>query len=201
MGFHEGLGLETTPKDHIMGGSAEVGLFSDKLQFRTIYVRGGERGSSLGISTEPIQKKGNVLGFLLTSNFFENKLVTEAEIDTSRFDPDTSDEFLAKRDKAYRIKLGGTIKDYTYEALYEYIGRDYEVIGNPGLSKDKQGYAFKAGGTLFKVHLLNLSFSSITIMLKKMISIRGLIPPRARSIIPLASLRAFPSLSVTRGPC
>lgn len=167
MGFHEGLGLETTPKDHIMGGSAEVGLFSDKLQFRTIYVRGGERGSSLGISTEPIQKKGNVLGFLLTSNFFENKLVTEAEIDTSRFDPDTSDEFLAKRDKAYRIKLGGTIKDYTYEALYEYIGRDYEVIGNPGLSKDKQGYAFKAGGTLFKVHLLNLSFSQYHDNVKK----------------------------------
>jgi len=159
IGFHEGLGLETTPGDHIMGGSADLGLFSDRLHFRTIYVKGGEEGSSLGISTTPNKKRGSVLGFLLMSNFFDNKLVTEAEIDTSRFDQDTSDEFLPKRDKAYRVKVSGTIKDYNYEALYEYIGRDYEVIGNPGLSKDKQGYAFKAGGTLFKIHLLNLSFS------------------------------------------
>ena len=177
-GFVGGSGLGTTPSDHIFGASADLGLFSDKLRFRTIYVRGGEEGNSVGTSTTtttPIvtpgetppygissttnQRKGDVLGFLLTSDFFDKKLVTEAELDFSRFDSDTSDEFRAKRDKAYRIKAGGTIKDYTYEALYEYIGRDYEVIGNQGLSKDKQGYALKAGGAFFKIHLLNLSFS------------------------------------------
>lgn len=175
-GFKGGLGLGTTPNDHIFGASAEVGIFSDKLRFRTIYVRGGESGESLGTSTEtPIVdpegtlsygissttnvRKGDVLGFLMTSDFFDRKLVTEAELGFSRFDPDISDEFRAKRDKAFRVKAGGTISDYTYEALYEYIGRDYEVIGNPGLLKDTQGYALKAGGTFFKVHWLNLAFS------------------------------------------
>ena len=175
-GFHGGTGLGTTPNDHIMGASADWGIISDKLRFRTIYVRGGESGNSTGTSTttptvtpeEPPpygtssttnKRKGDVLGFLLTSDFFDKKLVTEAELDFSRFDSDTSDEFRAKRDKAYRVKAGGTIKDYTYEALYEYIGRDYEVIGNPGLQKDKEGYTLKAGGNFFKIHQLNLSFT------------------------------------------
>lgn len=185
-GFRGGTGLGTTPQDHLFGASAELGLFSDKLQFRTIYVRGGEQLESMGtpalpsapgatpgekpnygISGTTNQKKGNVLGFLLTSNFFDRKLVTEAELGFSRYDPDTSDEFRAKGDKAYRVKAGGTIKDYTYEALYEYIGPEYEVIGNPGLQKNKEGYALRAGGTFFKVHGLNVSFSQYHDNVKK----------------------------------
>ena len=42
-GFVGGPGLGTTPNDHIMGASADLGIISDKLRFRTIYVRGGER--------------------------------------------------------------------------------------------------------------------------------------------------------------
>jgi len=169
-GFVGGPGFGTTPNDHIMGASADWGIISDKFRFRTIYARGGEKGNFLGtssstetdpsyaISTPEVTRKGDVLGFLLTSDFFEKKLVTEAELDFSRYDGDTSDEFRANSDKAYRLKAGGTISDYTYEALYEYLGSNYEVIGNPGLSKDKEGYGLKAGGNFFKVHQVNLSF-------------------------------------------
>ena len=185
-GFVGGLGFGSTPNDHIMGASADWGIVSDKLRFRTIYVRGGEKGNSLGVSTTPDpstatpgtsppygvssttnQRKGDVLGFLLTSDFFDKKLVTEAELDFSRFDLDTSDGFGAKQDKAGRIKASGTISDYTYEALYEYVGPNYEVVGNPGLQKDKQGYSLKAGGTFFKVNQLNLSFSQYNDNVKK----------------------------------
>jgi hypothetical protein len=169
-GFVGGPGLGTTPNDHIMGASADWGIISDKLRFRTTYARAGEKGNflgassgmetnpSYGISTPEVTRKGDVLGFLLTSDFFERKFVTEAELDFSRYDGDTSDEFRANRDKAYRLKAGGTISDYTYEALYEYMGSNYEVIGNPGLLKDKEGYGLKAGGKFFKVHQVNLSF-------------------------------------------
>jgi hypothetical protein len=169
-GFVGGPGFGTTPNDHIMGASADWGIISDKLRFRTIYARGGEKGNflgassgtetnpSYGISTPEVTRKGDVLGFLLTSDFLEKKFVTEAELDFSRYDGDTSDEFRANRDKAYRLKAGGTISDYTYEALYEYMGSNYEVIGNPGLLKDKEGYGLKAGGKFFKVHQVNLSF-------------------------------------------
>jgi hypothetical protein len=181
-GFNGGLGFGTTPNDHLTGASADWGIISDKLRFRTVYARGGESGSffgtsrttptgttpigttptenvDYGISTTSNQRKGDVLGFLLTSDFFERKLMTEGEFALSRFDLDTGDEFLPRRDMAYRFKAGGSIEDYTYEALYEYVGPDYEVVGNPGLIKDRAGYALKGGGNFFKIHQLNLSFS------------------------------------------
>jgi hypothetical protein len=70
--------------------------------------------------------------------FLNQKLATEAEFDISRFDPDTQDEFSSERDKAYRLKVGGAWDKYTYEALYEYMGPDYEVIGNQGLQKNRE---------------------------------------------------------------
>ncbi len=183
-GFVGGLGLGSTPNDHVMGASADWGIISDKLRFRTIYIRGGEEPSSLAASstttttptpTQPApygisdstQRSGSVLGFLLTSDLLEKKLVTEAEFDLSRFDNDTSDEFSSRRDKAYRIKAGGTVSNYTYEALYEYIGRDYGTVGNPGLITDREGYSLRGGGNFFKIHQLNLAFSQYHDNVKK----------------------------------
>jgi hypothetical protein len=158
IGFREGLGIGTTPADHIVGASGDLGLFSDKLKFRTIYVKGGQEGSSLGISTTGGSKQGDVLGFFSTTDFFKQKLVTEAELDFARFDADTSDEFPRIRDKAYRLKAGGILGKFNYEALYEYTGCDYEVIGSPGVQKNREGYTLKAGAN-FPIHLINLSFS------------------------------------------
>ncbi|MEW6374315.1 MAG: hypothetical protein AB1502_00805 [Thermodesulfobacteriota bacterium] len=158
-GFKGGTGLGTTPNDHIMGVSGDIRFFSERLKFRTIYVKGGEEGSSLGISTAGGAKEGDVLGFLLMTDFFKGKLTTEAEFDLSRFDSDTSDEFPRRHDKAYKLKVGGALGDYTYEALYEYWGPDYEVVGNQGLSKDKESYALKAGANFLQIHLINLGLS------------------------------------------
>jgi hypothetical protein len=157
-GFKGGPGLGTTPNDHLMGISGDVGLFSDRMRFKTIYASGGEEGGSFGISTTGGPKKGYVLGSLFTTDFFKQKLLTEAELDFSRYDGDTSDEFRANRDKAYRLKVGGTLDKYTYEALYEYMGPDYEVIGNPGLQKNRQGFALKAGAN-YQIQTVNLFFS------------------------------------------
>jgi len=158
MGFKGGMGLETSSDDHIMGISGDLGLFSDKLRFKTIYVRGGEEVDSFGISTTGAKKKGDVWGFLLITDLIKRKIVTEAEFDISRFDGDTKDEFKSQRDKAWRFKLGGTLGQYNYEGLYEYMGPDYEVIGNPGLQKNREGFTIK-GGANYQFHIINLSFS------------------------------------------
>ncbi len=162
-GFNGGMGLGTTPKDHIMGISGDLNLFSDKLKFRTIYVRGGDDVLStgtnpLGVSTIAGPRKGEVLGFVFGTDFFNQKLTTEAEVDFSKYDPDTSDEFLAKRDKAFKLKIGGIWNQFTYEGVYQHIGRDYEVIGNQGLQKDWEGFTLKTGAD-FKIHSLNLTLS------------------------------------------
>lgn len=157
-GLEGGIGIEGTTDDHILGASGGVKLFDRKVEFKTIYVTGGEPGSSSGISTTTGAKKGDVIGFILTSDFFENKVKTEFEADFAKFDTDTSDEFESKSDKAYRLKVAGTLNKYNYEATYEYIGRDYEVIGNQGLQKDKQGVSI-INGLNIGVHTINLTFS------------------------------------------
>lgn len=93
----------------------------------------------------------------MTSNFFENKLNTDFELDFSRYDPDSSDEFGKSNDKAYRAKFYGTIDRYNYEAMYEYIGRDYQVVGNT-IQMDRQGLSLK-GGANWDWHSLNLFLS------------------------------------------
>jgi hypothetical protein len=154
----KGIGIEGSLDDHIIGVSGGIKLFDKKLEFKTIYVTGGEPGSSFGISTSSGSKRGDVFGFLLTSDFFENKLRTEFETDFSRYDPDNSDEFGSKSDKAYKLKVDGYLGIYNYEAMYEYIGRDYEVVGNQMIQKDKQGVSLR-GGVNLGMHNVNLMFS------------------------------------------
>src|SRR4030042_1984311 len=157
-GLIGGAGIDGTTDDHILGVSGGVRLFNTKVEFKTIYVTGGEPGSSFGVSTTSGTKKGGVLGFVLMSDLFENKMRREFEADFSNFDPDTSDEFGSRNDNAYRAKIGGSLGIYNYEALYEHIGKDYEVIGNQGLQKDKQGVSIINGLNLGK-HNFNVLLS------------------------------------------
>ncbi len=157
IGFR-GIGVSDDTDDHILGVSGGLRLIDRKVELRTIYANGGEDGNSVGISTASGKKEGDVLGFLFTSNFFQNKLMTEFETDLSGFDPDTKDEFGRKKDRAYKIKVGGNIDRYNYEAMYERVGKDYEVVGNPGVQKDREGVTLRGGGGL-GVHNINLMFS------------------------------------------
>jgi hypothetical protein len=154
----KGIGIEGTTEDHILGISGGVQLFSNRLKFKTVYATGGEPQGSFGISTTQGAKTGDVIGFVLSSDFFENKLRTEFEAGFSEYDPDTSDEFSSNSDKAYKIKLGGTLDKYTYEAAYEFIGRDYAVVGNQMLQKDKQGVTIMNGLNL-GAHIFSLNLS------------------------------------------
>ncbi len=156
-GSRGGTGIETSNNDHIMGLSAGLKLFDKKMEIKTVYITGGEPSTGFGISGTGGNKQGEVLGFLLISNFFENKLNTDFELDFSRYDPDSSDEFGKSSDKAYRAKFYGTIDRYNYEAMYEYIGRDYQVVGNT-IQKDREGLSLK-GGANWDWHSLNLSLS------------------------------------------
>jgi hypothetical protein len=157
-GFHGGLGIGDSRDDRLSGVSIGKKFFDKKLEFKTIYATGSDQGTSVGVSTTQGVKKGDTLGFLLTSDFFQNKIKTELETDFTKFDPDTSDEFSARRDKAYRLKAGGALDIYNYEAMYEYFGKDYGAIGNPMQQKDKEGVSLR-GGSNFGVHGINVMFS------------------------------------------
>ncbi|MDD5711933.1 MAG: hypothetical protein PHY31_04145 [Smithellaceae bacterium] len=151
-GVDGGVGIGDVNEDHVFGASGGVKLFENKVDFRTIYVTGTDPSAAVttqsnvyGNSTTTGIKQGDVVGFLLTTDFFQNRLKTEAEADFARFDPDISDEFDKRSDSAYRARIGGALNWFSYDALYEYIGKFYGVIGNPGLAKDRQGFSLQSG--------------------------------------------------------
>ena len=171
-GVDGGIGIGDVSEDHVFGVSGGVKLFENKVDFRTIYVTGTDPSAAVipvsttppapaqpnvyGNSTTAGIKQGDVVGFLLTTDIFQNRLKTEMEADFARFDPDISDEFEKKSSSAYRAKIGGAINWFTYEALYEYIGKFYSVIGNPSLTKDRQGFSLQSG--------VNLADQNISVM-------------------------------------
>lgn len=157
-GFRGGMGLDTAPEDHIKGAVGEVALFSKRLNIKAIYLTGEGRSSSLGIYSTGERVKGDVLGFVLKSDIIEQKLNAEAEFDTSKFDSDTTDSFDPKKDKAYRLRLGGNADRYNYNAVYEYTGPDYASIGSSGAQKNREGFTVGTGAA-FNIHSINLTLS------------------------------------------
>jgi hypothetical protein len=157
-GFEGGLGIDTNDDDHIIGGSAEAGFFDNRLTLKAIYATGGEEGSYFGTYSADGPRKGETSGLVLKTDFFDQKLTTEFEVDYSLYDSDTSDDYSSEGDNAYRLKVGGQNGRYTYEALYKYLGPDYEVIGNQHLDKDTEGFELYTGA-LFENHSIDLSLS------------------------------------------
>lgn len=162
-GVDGGIGIGNVNEDHLFGVSGGVRLFENKVDFRTIYVTGTDPSSAglpasitppsaqsnvYGNSTTTGNKQGDVVGFQLTTDFLQNRLRTEMEADFTRYDPDTSDEFEERSSSAYRAKIGGVVNWFTYDALYEYIGKYYGVIGNPSLAKDRQGFSLQSAVNL-----------------------------------------------------
>jgi hypothetical protein len=172
-----GIGIGTG--NNIIGASAGVKLFERKAEFKTIYLVGEGSDNNaiipvvipspaptpsptptpLGTSNQPGNKKGEVVGFLLTSDFFQNKMKTEFEVDLSRYDSDTSDEFGYQNDGAGLARVYGMLGEhYNYDAKYEYFGRNYTTLGNLGALRDRQGVSISQGLNINK-HTFLLALS------------------------------------------
>ncbi len=169
------VGLRFNSNDHIMGISAKMDFLENQMSLKAIYSRGGENGDSIGSWSAEGSRKGDVAGLVFKTDFFAGQLLTEVEYDESSIEHTSSDteastddidsDFYTdsdsessvgkKRDKAYRILIGGLKSVYNYELSYEYTGPDYEVVGNQGLTSDRAGYSF-VGGFFSEEHSINL---------------------------------------------
>lgn len=158
-GTRGGLSLDGGTDRHIRGGSGTIRLFSNNAILKAVYVNGGEATPSFNIATTGGGKQGDVLGFRVTTDFFSGKMKTDVEVDFSEFTADnTAAGGSARKDHAVRAGAGGAAGIFTYNAVYEYVGRDYEVIGNQGLAKNRQG-ATVQGAANFGTQTLGVSVS------------------------------------------
>ncbi len=189
----------TAPPDRNLNTLGTFSFFSDKLQLKTLYTRAGELLASpetfnpagnllipsFGASSFGVDRRGDMLGTVLTSELWGKKLVAEAEMNLSGFNGDTRrpypsglapdvlspfpsglnsafSPFLSRRDNTYRLKLRGELGNYNYEALYEYMSFDDPALGSQGITDTMQRYMFRVGGKFLQFHSLNLSVSQYT---------------------------------------
>ena len=124
--FTDDLGIDGRTDDHIMGVSGQVNLLSDRVNFKTLYIQGGEPADSFGISSYGGNRHGDVLGFVLKTDIIPQKLTVDTEVDLSQYDEDTSDEFSAESDKAYTLRASGFAGIFNYSAQYDYVGPEYQ---------------------------------------------------------------------------
>lgn len=158
-GIDDGTGLEFDTGNTIKGVSGGYSLLSNALKLRAIYVTGTEESNSYGIyDADSGVREGDVLGFLAQYQLLQGKLNLEAEYDLSDFDADNADDTSSETDHAWTLRANGYVGSYNYQAVYEYVGPNYEVVGNPGLQRDREGFTIM-GGVQKAAHALNLSAS------------------------------------------
>jgi len=158
-GLRDGLGIGLNNDEQILGSSLKLLLPGIRTDIKVTYLTGGDSSAlSYGISTTDGKRKGDVVSLMLASRVVEGKINADFEIASSRFDPDSSDGFSRMNDKAWRLGLSGHLGEYSYEAKYEYLGRDFESIGLQGAPKDREGISLRGGAT-FSDHSLNLTFT------------------------------------------
>lgn len=156
LGFRDGTGISYDMDDQIAGGSAALRLFDNQVQVRAVYADGGEPLGSYGISQPGANRRGDIFGVNLVTDFFQGRLRTEAEYDRSRYDPDSSDEFDEESDHAWLLRVGGSVDLYTYQVAYEYFGSDYASIGSQMQVRDREAVAAQFGATFGGVHVVAL---------------------------------------------
>jgi hypothetical protein len=143
----DGLGFGFNSNDHIFGASLETVFFDRQLVLKIIHTRGGEEEDSMGSWSEGGAIKGDVTGLLLQSDFFDQRLITDFELDFSEFNADTSTAD-SETDLAYRLGFSGRHDIYEYQAGYRYTGPMYQVVGNTSTVRDWAGFDFSAGAYL-----------------------------------------------------
>lgn len=153
-------GLEFDDTDHIYGATLGVRLFEEKLDIKSIYVKGGEsnQDTSYGIWPAPGGTTGDVYGFEVKTDFFEQKLMTRLEYDRSDYDADTSDTQTSTADEAWLAGIEGTIDQFNYNLLYTHNGADFQVPGNYSIQSDREGVDASTGYT-FDIQSINAFFA------------------------------------------
>jgi len=155
-GVHDGIGIGFDDDDHLYGFSGGIRLLGEKIDLHGFYMDGGQKGNSYSSWSQEEGNQGDIYGFVLTTNFLDDLLVTEFEYDRSDFDPNTGDEFGGNRDEAYRFEVSGQQDLFTYDVAYERFGPEYNVPGNLSPKRDYAG-VMANGSLMLDVHSLNLS--------------------------------------------
>ena len=122
----------------------------DMISLKAIYLAGKDdpnQGVNVGFSSFVQTRKGSVASLAEETYLFQNRLILTGEVAQSRFDENAQDEEGSKTDLAW--KLGGNVSSgvLTTGAIYRRIGGDFNSIGFPYFTNDREGVEANIGQT------------------------------------------------------
>ena len=146
IGCTDTYGLKAAQENHVQGVSVGQRLFSDQFKLNGVYYSGNDQKmDSFSVGSAEPPGEGDMLAFMAQGDFLGGRAVAFGEAAFSRFDQDISDSQGKVRDSAYRAGLRGTVDQLFYTLQYEYIGAEFQGLGNPFLPKDRKGFSGNMG--------------------------------------------------------
>jgi hypothetical protein len=157
-GFSHMLGFKD-PHQRLTGGGIEREVLPDgMLTLRGMYIYGKNQDPH-DYNAETLEggSEGYVYSLGATSRWFEEKINVDGEYSEGRFDENVWDAIGSEDDRAWRVKVSGTLSPFTYEAGYTYLGRDYHSVVNPTGTFDRKEFNM-SGGLQFETWSMDVSF-------------------------------------------
>ena len=145
-GFN-GFGIPSS-KANVMGGAAGYKFLRDMIFLKAIYLAGKDdpnQGANVGFSSFVQTRKGSVASLAEETYLFQNRLIITGEVAQSHFDENAQDEEGSQTDLAW--KVGGNVSSgvLTAGAIYRRIGGDFNSIGFPYFTNDREGVEANVG--------------------------------------------------------
>jgi hypothetical protein len=153
-GFN-GFGLPKA-KANILGGAVGYKFLRDMVFLKAIFLGGKDdpsQGVNVGFPNFVQPRKGSVASLAEETYLFQNRLVLAGEVAQSRFDDNVQDEEGSRTDLAW--KVGGDVSSgvITAGATYRRIGRDFNSIGFPYFTNDREWLEANVGLNAGKISL------------------------------------------------
>ena len=135
-------------KTNILGGALGYRFLKDMIFVKAVYLAGQDdpgQGVNVGYSSFVQTRKGSVASLAEETSLLQNRLVVGGEVAQSRFDENAQDGESKQTDLAW--KVGGNVSSgiLTAGAVYRRIGTDFNSIGFPYFTNDREGLEANVG--------------------------------------------------------
>ncbi len=117
----------------LIGGRITHTILEDRdMRFIFHYLDGrGTDPTVYGIDPETPRREGTAYSTALESRIAGNLLRFYGELCYSRYDEKTEDSSETAADKAWKVKLFGSAKRFSYAVGYKYLGGEFRTVANP----------------------------------------------------------------------
>jgi hypothetical protein len=142
----KGFGLPQSGAS-IFGGAAGFSLADKLFSFKAVYLTGKD-DPAMGINDASASwikpREGTVFSFLPELRMFNGAFHLTSELALSHIDRDTTDAEPAQKGLAWRVNGKVTAGGFDVDGYARRVDKNFDTIGQPFLTADRQGYGLSA---------------------------------------------------------